>query len=228
MSAENQAVIAGSVHAGQTTVSASPRRTSLYRRYVKRPLDVFLVLLGSPIVVPVVFILALLVWKSGGQPFYSQQRVGRDGKQYRMWKLRSMVIDADQRLATYLEENEEARLEWETTQKLRHDPRVTPIGHFIRRSSLDELPQLWNVLKGDMSLIGPRPMMPCQEDMYQCDAYYVIRPGITGYWQTAGRNNTSFADRAWFDERYERDLSFGNDLGILVRTVGVVLKATGH
>lgn len=187
-----------------------------------------LVLLGAPIVVPVVLVLVLLVWLDGGRPFYSQLRVGLNGKQYRMWKLRSMVVDADERLAAYLASNDAARQEWDTTQKLRDDPRVTRIGRFIRRVSLDELPQLWNVLKGEMSLIGPRPMMPCQEGMYHCDAYYRVRPGITGFWQTEGRNDTSFADRAWYDERYERDLSFVTDTLILLRTLVVVVRATGH
>lgn len=228
MSAENQVVTAVSTPSTQSGPSVGPRRPSVYRRLFKRPLDVLLVLLGMPIVAPVVLILALIVWSDGGRPFYSQMRVGKNGRQYRMWKLRSMVLDADQRLAAYLAANEDARQEWETTQKLRNDPRVTRVGRFIRRSSLDELPQLWNVLKGEMSLIGPRPMMPCQEGMYECEAYYRVRPGITGFWQTAGRNDTSFADRAWYDERYERDLSFVNDTAILIRTVGVVLKATGH
>lgn len=228
MSAENQVVTTVPTPSAQTGPSVGPRRPSVYRRLFKRPLDVLLVLFGMPIVAPVVLILALIVWSDGGRPFYSQMRVGRNGRQYRMWKLRSMVVDADARLSSYLASNEEARQEWETTQKLRDDPRITRVGRFIRRSSLDELPQLWNVLKGEMSLIGPRPMMPCQEGMYECEAYYRVRPGITGFWQTAGRNDTSFADRAWYDERYERDLSFVNDAAILIRTVGVVLKATGH
>ena len=228
MSVENRAVSVGSKQPTQSGPSIGPRRSSIYRRWFKRPLDIVLVLLGSPFVLPIVLVLMVLVWRDGGRPFYSQLRVGKNGRHYRMWKLRSMVVDAEERLSTHLAENEAARQEWETTQKLRDDPRITPIGQFIRRSSLDELPQLWNVLKGDMSLIGPRPMLPCQEGMYECDAYYRIKPGITGYWQTEGRNETSFADRAWYDERYERDLNFANDAMVMFRTAGVVIRGTGH
>ena len=228
MSVENRAVSVGSKQPTQSGPSIGPRRSSIYRRWFKRPLDIVLVLLGSPFVLPIVLVLMVLVWRDGGRPFYSQLRVGKNGRHYRMWKLRSMVVDAEERLSTHLAENEAARQEWEKTQKLRDDPRITPIGQFIRRSSLDELPQLWNVLKGDMSLIGPRPMLPCQEGMYECDAYYRIKPGITGYWQTEGRNETSFADRAWYDERYERDLSFANDAMVMFRTAVVVIRGTGH
>jgi exopolysaccharide production protein ExoY len=119
-------------------------------------------------------------------------------------------------------------MEWDVTQKLKHDPRVTRFGQVLRRSSLDELPQLWNVLIGDMSLIGPRPMMTSQVALYPGKAYYSLRPGITGHWQTAGRNSTSFEARADYDTAYERDLCLGNDLRILMRTVTVVLKATGY
>lgn len=195
---------------------------------IKRPLDVALILLSAPIVVPFILVLAWMVWRDGGRPFYSQLRIGRDGKEYRIWKLRSMVPDADKRLSAYLDENPEARAEWDATQKLRDDPRVTRVGRVLRRSSMDELPQLWNVLKGDMSLVGPRPMMPEQKDLYHGEGYYRLRPGITGFWQTSGRNATSFAARALYDDRYERDLSLAGDTAILVRTLGVVMRATGY
>jgi len=121
-----------------------------------------------------------------------------------------------------------ARAEWDSTQKLKNDPRITRFGQFLRKSSLDELPQLWNVLLGDMSLVGPRPMMTSQQSMYSGTAYYALRPGITGYWQTAGRNATTFEARAGFDTAYEADLSLGTDVKLLVQTVGVVMKATGY
>ncbi|SNT71539.1 Sugar transferase involved in LPS biosynthesis (colanic, teichoic acid) [Paracoccus seriniphilus] len=198
-----------------------------YRSVFKRPLDILLVLLGAPFVLPLIVVLAVLVMRDGGNPFYSQERVGRDGKTYRMWKLRSMVVDADRRLSAYLEQNPEAKREWDETQKLRDDPRVTRFGRVLRRSSLDELPQLWNVLKGEMSLVGPRPMLPEQQSMYEGDGYYALRPGITGFWQTAGRNATSFSARAKYDDVYEQDLSFKSDLAILLRTFGVVMRGTG-
>ncbi len=172
--------------------------------------------------------LAILVARDGGSPFYTQERLGKGGKVFRMWKLRSMVTDADARMESYLAGNPEARAEWDSTQKLKNDPRITPFGQFLRRSSLDELPQLWNVLKGDMSLVGPRPMMVNQRSIYPGTAYYNLRPGITGYWQTAGRNKTTFEARAEFDAAYDAEVTLMTDLRILARTVGVVLKGTGY
>lgn len=205
----------------------SHRRRGPYRLGLKRVLDVAVVLAAAPFVLPLVLLLALAVALDGGRPFYTQLRVGKGGRNFRMWKLRSMVIDADARMVAHLAENPEARREWDETQKLRNDPRITRLGQFLRKSSLDELPQLWNVLTGDMSLVGPRPMMPCQTSLYPSTAYYELRPGITGYWQTAGRNKTTFAARAHFDTAYERDLSFATDMAILVRTVSVVARGTG-
>jgi lipopolysaccharide/colanic/teichoic acid biosynthesis glycosyltransferase len=198
-----------------------------YRQVVKRLIDLVLVILAAPVVVPVIAVLALIVGVGGGKPFYTQIRVGKNGRHFRMWKLRSMVIDADSRMERHLAANPEARREWDETQKLRDDPRITAFGRFLRKSSLDELPQLWNVLRGDMSLVGPRPMMPSQQLLYPGDAYYRLRPGITGYWQTAGRNKTTFAARAFYDTQYERDLSLATDATILLRTVGVVVRGTG-
>jgi lipopolysaccharide/colanic/teichoic acid biosynthesis glycosyltransferase len=144
-----------------------------------------------------------------------------------MWKLRSMVPNADQMLEGYLAANPAARSEWDLTQKLRHDPRITKVGHIIRKSSIDELPQLWNVLKGDMSIVGPRPMMVDQQKIYPGTAYYALRPGITGFWQTSVRNESSFADRAQFDTDYLRQMSFLTDFRVMLRTVRVVVNGTG-
>jgi lipopolysaccharide/colanic/teichoic acid biosynthesis glycosyltransferase len=205
-----------------------PRRRGLYRNMVKRAMDVTAILLAAPVVVPVVAVLAVMVARDGGRPFYSQMRVGKDGRRFRMWKLRSMVADADARMDEYLLAHPEARLEWDQTQKLKQDPRITRVGKIIRQSSLDELPQLWNVLKGDMSLVGPRPMMISQQALYPGLAYYALRPGCTGLWQTAGRNRTTFEARAEYDDAYEADLSLWSDIKILFRTVGVMLKGTGY
>ena len=199
-----------------------------YRRVFKRLLDIAVIVVAAPIVVPLIAGLAVGVALRDGKPFYSQSRVGCGGRIFRMWKLRSMVADADARMAGYLAVNPAAKAEWDTTQKLKNDPRITPFGRFLRRSSLDELPQLWNVLTGDMSLVGPRPMMPCQQDLYPGDAYYLMRPGITGYWQTAGRNRTTFAARAAFDAAYEAHVTLATDVQILARTVAVVLRGTGY
>ena len=203
------------------------RRHGPYRRGLKRVFDLVVVLAAAPFVVPLVLMLAAAVALDGGRPFYTQSRVGKGGRIFRMWKLRSMVVDADDRMAAHLATDPAARREWDETQKLREDPRITPFGQFLRKSSLDELPQLWNVVTGDMSLVGPRPMMPCQRALYPATGYYALRPGITGYWQTAGRNRTTFAARALFDDAYERELSFATDMAILARTVSVVVKGTG-
>ena len=205
------------------------RRRGMYRNGLKRVLDVMLVLMAAPVVVPFILgtALALLIME-GGSPFYRQDRVGRYGKIYKMWKLRSMVPDAEARLAGYLAANPVARAEWDSTQKLKADPRITRLGRLLRKSSMDEMPQLWNVLLGDMSLVGPRPMMDGQQGMYPGTSYYALRPGITGFWQVSKRNDSTFADRAGFDDRYDREVSLGTDLWLLAATVGVVVRATGH
>lgn len=201
--------------------------SSFYRSFMKRTLDVLLVVLGAPFAFPLVLIFALFVSLEGGKPFYLQDRVGKGGRIYRMWKLRSMEVGADEKLAAYLCADAVARAEWDRSQKLRRDPRITRLGQFMRRSSLDELPQLWNVLRGDMSLVGPRPMMPSQSALYPGDAYYTLRPGITGLWQVSARNESSFAERAGYDAEYDRTLSFGTDCRILAATCRVVMRGTG-
>ncbi|MGO4909428.1 sugar transferase [Pseudorhodobacter sp. W20_MBD10_FR17] len=219
-----------------TDADISPRPSSktktpssrVYRRFGKRLIDVTTILLAAPAILIIVAILAVLVAFDGGKPFYVQKRVGRNGRIYTMWKLRSMVSDADAKLETYLSQNPEARIEWDRDQKLKSDPRITAFGRFLRKSSLDELPQLWNVLKGEMSLVGPRPMMPSQMAMYPGTDYYDLLPGITGMWQVSARNNSSFADRARFDADYNQSLSLGTDIQLLKATVRVVLRATGH
>ena len=164
----------------------------------------------------------------GRSPIYSQKRLGRNGRVFRMFKLRSMVADADVILEAYLSRNPEARAEWDRTQKLKHDPRITVFGNFIRKTSLDELPQFFNVLMGHMSIVGPRPMMPSQRDLYPGTAYYEMRPGITGFWQVSERNETSFAERAYYDTAYFRQFSLGTDIRVMVKTMRVVLNATGY
>ena len=205
---------------------AAPTGAS-YDRLAKRILDITIVMLGALPVLLVTMVLAAIIALDGKSPFYLQKRVGRNGRVFYMYKLRSMVVDADSRLETYLASNPEARAEWNHAQKLRRDPRITAVGRLIRKTSLDELPQLLNVLRGDMSLVGPRPMMVEQQDLYPGTAYYALRPGITGFWQTSVRNESSFAERAGFDTDYLRQLSFGTDLKILARTVRVVLNGTG-
>lgn len=204
------------------------RHSSLYRSMGKRALDVLLVLIAAPAVIVSVAVLALIVARDGGSPFFSQMRIGKDGRAYRMWKLRTMVADADARLEAHIATDAAAHDEWHRTQKLRNDPRITRFGRLLRKSSLDELPQLWNVLKGDMSLVGPRPMLPNQQPLYPGSAYYRLRPGITGMWQVSSRNNSEFVERAAFDQEYERRLSLVTDMRLILATLVVVLQGTGH
>lgn len=207
---------------------ASGRPSKTYQRVIKPLLDRLAVLASLPITLPVIGILALLVMRDGHSPFYTQARVGRGGRTFRLLKLRTMVPDADACLEAYLAGNPAARAEWDATQKLKNDPRITKVGRVLRKTSLDELPQLLNVLGGDMSLVGPRPMMPCQKSMYPGEAYYRLKPGITGFWQVSTRNGCEFSERASFDASYERELGLLTDLKVLARTVGVVLRATGY
>lgn len=200
-----------------------------YRDFFKRFLDVTLVVLSAPFVLPLIMLLALLVaLLTGGRPFYTQLRIGKNGAPFRMWKLRTMVKNADAELETYLQQHPAARAEWNATQKLKQDPRITKIGRVLRKSSLDELPQLFNVFNGTMSLVGPRPMMVEQERIYSGDTYYSLRPGITGLWQISDRNNCRFEDRVHYDDTYSSTLSLKTDLWILCQTVSVVLRGTGH
>ncbi len=194
----------------------------------KRLFDILFVLVFAPALILIISLLAVLVATDGRSPFYTQKRVGLKGRIFRMYKLRSMVPDADEFLAGYLAENPDARAEWDRDQKLKNDPRVTWVGRLIRKTSLDELPQFFNVLKGDMSVVGPRPMLCQQQALYPGTEYYEMRPGITGYWQTSVRNESSFEQRAEYDRAYFFNLSLVTDLKIVLRTIRVVLRATGH
>lgn len=204
-----------------------PHKPGLYRNHLKRILDIVLVVLASPALLVLVFLLSLPSLAVGRNPFYLQRRVGRFGEIFTIVKLKTMVTDADMRLATYLRENPDARDEWARCQKLRHDPRVTPYGRFLRRTSLDEIPQFWNVLRGDMSIVGPRPMLPHQRPLYHGTAYYRFRPGITGYWQVSDRHESEFTKRVDFDEHYDDDVSLVTDIVLIFRTFGAVLRGTG-
>ena len=211
---------------GQHTRRGAARR--FYRDRAKRLIDVALVLASAPVTVPLVLLMALLVALDGASPFYSQRRIGRAGRVFSIWKMRTMVPEADAQLRSHLEASPDAAREWHATQKLRHDPRVTRIGRILRKTSLDEVPQFWNVITGEMSLIGPRPMMVEQAELYPGRAYYALRPGITGPWQVSDRNDTTFAARAQYDQDYYEALALGVDLSIFLRTFAVILLCTGR
>lgn len=205
-----------------------PRRMGYYANFGKRLFDMLAVLGSSFAVVPLVAILAFLVAMDGHNPFYWSERVGRSGRNFRMLKLRTMIPNADRLLEDFLSANESAQAEWNSTQKLKSDPRITYVGRLLRKTSFDELPQLWNVLIGDMSLVGPRPMMPSQRQLYTGLSYYALRPGITGPWQVSDRNECSFSKRAEYDRTYDKNVSFSNDLKLLLMTLRVVMKGTGY
>jgi len=200
---------------------------TFYGAFGKRLFDIAVVI---AIIVPVTLILAvfsLVIALDGKSPVFRQTRVGKGGNEFGMWKLRSMVNDAEAKLEEYLEANPQAREEWDSFQKLKNDPRVTPIGKIIRRFSIDELPQVFNVLFGQMSLVGPRPMLVSQKARYPGEAYYLLRPGITGYWQVSERNESEFSARAYYDTKYCEDLSFGTDIEVMAKTVGCVTGGSG-
>jgi lipopolysaccharide/colanic/teichoic acid biosynthesis glycosyltransferase len=205
-----------------------PAPRGVYRRVGKRVIDILMILMAAPILIPVTLIVTVLILTSGHNPLFVQHRVGRGGRVFRMWKFRTMVPNAEAVLRRYLATNSEARAEWDARQKLKKDPRITPFGRFLRKSSLDELPQFWNVLIGDMSIVGPRPMMVDQQELYPGESYYRMRPGITGLWQVSERNEGEFSGRAEFDDNYEKSVTFGGDLAILRKTVGVVVRGTGY
>lgn len=202
--------------------------TGYYARFLKRFLDVVIVIiLAVPTICILLAVVPFVAFSGVGTVFYKQQRIGKDGRVFWMWKLRSMVPNAKQRLEEYLAKNPEARVEWDFTQKLKYDPRITRIGRFIRKTSLDELPQFWNVFKGEMSFVGPRPMMIEQRDLYPGKEYFSMLPGITGFWQISDRNECSFSERAHFDAHYFQEMSFMTDLRVLLKTICVVIKPTG-
>ncbi len=198
-------------------------------KFIKRAMDVAVAALGGLFLLPLLAAIACFVkLTSEGPVFFSQQRVGHNGRRFRAWKFRSMVANADALLPKYLEKHPEQRLEWERYRKLKRDPRLTRVGRLLRKTSLDELPQLWNVLRGDMSLVGPRPITPDEIDRYpHLHLYTRLRPGITGLWQINGRNLTSFQSRAEFDAHYIRNWSPWFDAYILARTLKVVLRCEG-
>lgn len=196
----------------------------------KRTMDVLAAAALLLIFLPVLFGIACAVAASLGLPvIYSQARVGRRGRIFKIYKFRSMRKDADLVLTEFLESSPSARLEWDRYHKLRDDPRVTTFGRFLRASSLDELPQLWNVLKGDMSLIGPRPVTLSERHRYGKDwaAYCAMRPGITGLWQVNGRNSLTYDQRVAYDIQYVEGWSARLDAKILLKTILVVLRRHG-
>lgn len=199
---------------------------------IKRAVDIALAGLLLAFIAPVFLGLALIIRGDGGPVIFKHRRIGRRGQEFHCLKFRSMVVDADHALQRALAADPVLAAEWKSTRKLRNDPRITPVGRLLRATSMDELPQLINVLRGEMSLVGPRPVLRQEyEDFYiplgGASAYVSVRPGLTGLWQVSGRSDTSYEARVALDVKYTKTPSLYGDFKILARTVGVVLRRQG-
>jgi lipopolysaccharide/colanic/teichoic acid biosynthesis glycosyltransferase len=214
--------------AGQYPEAASVTQTRA--RAAKRAFDLGLGVTLAVVSFPVAIVIALaVVIQSGGPILYSQRRVGRGGRFISVWKFRTMVVEADAVLQQYLDQDPALAAEWRERRKLRRDPRVTGIGRLLRKTSLDELPQLWNVIRGDMSLVGPRPVVAEELCRYGSNSslYLAVKPGVTGLWQTSGRNNTTYDYRVKLDSEYVRTWSIAKDLRIVLNTIPAVVRGIG-
>jgi lipopolysaccharide/colanic/teichoic acid biosynthesis glycosyltransferase len=209
--------------------SLAPGRDSRYARWGKALFDLGLGLMLLPVLLPVILVLCVLVAMDGGLPIFGHKRIGKDGREFRCWKIRTMVVDAQERLKKHLADNPEAAAEWQQNFKLENDPRITRIGRFLRKSSLDELPQLFNVFRGEMSFVGPRPVVRDELLRYGLhqQVYMSMRPGVTGLWQVSGRNDVAYEQRVSMDVQYAREVSLTEDVRIVAKTVSSVLSLTG-
>lgn len=197
--------------------------------FIKNIMDRSAAALALILLSPLFLILYALIKRDGGDVFYGQIRIGRNGRPFKCWKFRSMVVDAGKKLQQLLENDPVARAEWEATFKLKNDPRITRVGRFLRKTSLDELPQLYNVLRGEMSLVGPRPIVEDEKKYYgdRLGHYLSVSPGITGLWQISGRNDTTYEERVALDCAYVQNWSLKTDIVILLKTLNVLLTRKG-
>jgi len=200
------------------------------RGTLKRLLDIWGAIVLLPLIVPLILVLGLLVMRDGGAPFYGHTRIGQGGRAFKCWKLRSMVPQSQQHLRSHLADDPRAQAEWTAHFKLSEDPRITPFGQMLRRTSLDELPQIWNVLRGEMSFVGPRPVTRSELRMYggALEHYLALRPGITGLWQVSGRNRLNYEQRVLLDVEYARTCGLAQDARILLRTLPALFLRPGR
>ncbi len=199
-------------------------------RAVKRGLDVAVVVVATPVLMPIFLVAACMVkLNSPGPLFYSHRRIRQNGVFFSMWKFRTMCVNSAEVLDDHLTLHPEARAEWKRCHKLRHDPRVTRVGRFLRRYSMDELPQIWNVLTGQMSLVGPRPIVAAEVEKYKdsFDYYCRVKPGLTGLWQVSGRSKLSYDQRVALDRDYVEHWSLRRDLKVLLKTIPAVVNQDG-
>ena len=209
--------------------AASPERLLRYR-VLKRGLDLFLVALCLPALLLLIASIALVIrTTSPGPIFFSHRRIRRHGRFFSMWKFRTMCVNSAEVLENYLAANPTARAEWRKDHKLKYDPRVTRVGDFLRRTSLDELPQIWNVMTGSMSLVGPRPIVAAEVEKYGLffADYCLVKPGVTGLWQVSGRSRVSYPERVQLDRHYAHHWSLTADVRILSRTLSAVVNQDG-
>ncbi len=206
-----------------------PTKSSRYL-ILKRLFDIAVAVALLPVLIPLIILIGVMVAMSSGLPiFYRQARLGRDGSEFFIFKFRTMSKDADYLLAAWLQRSPAARAEWQQCHKLKNDPRITYFGHFLRKTSLDELPQILNVLRGEMSLVGPRPIAHAERAKYaeRYAFYSTALPGVTGLWQVSGRCDLTYAQRVQLDEQYVREWTFSRDMRILLRTPLSILQREG-
>ena len=208
------------------------KKQNIAYKFIKRFIDVLAGIVGVVLLIPIMIVveaLRIIKKENDGPLFYTQLRIGKNGRQFKMYKFRSMCMNADEKLKEYLQENEEARKEYKKYKKLRCDPRITKVGKVLRATSLDEFPQFINVLKGDMSLVGPRPYLPREQK--EMGEYYIgitkVKPGITGPWQIRGRSKITFEDRLKMDYDYSNKSSLTRDVKILIKTFTKVIDKDG-
>lgn len=210
--------------------SSTHNLTKKFSLALKRMLDFALLLLSAPITIPLTIVVAILVkLTSEGPAFYGHKRIGKNGREFKCWKFRSMVIDADKQLEKILAENPEMRAEWEKDRKFTNDPRITKVGKILRKTSIDEIPQFFNILTGEMSFIGPRPVTKPELKRYgnKSDFILSVQPGLSGMWQISGRSDTGYEERIILDSYYIQNWSIWLDLWIIIKTVYVVIKGKG-
>lgn len=231
MQVQNEKILEETMTAFTNDVRRTMKMKDIIYNFMKRTIDILASIIGIILLIPITFIIwiANICVKDKGSVFFKQERIGKDGEFFKLYKYRSMVVDADDKLTKYLAENEEARKEYKKYKKLKNDPRITKVGKFIRNTSIDEFPQFINVLKGQMSLVGPRPYLPREiNDMGESfNEIIKVKPGLTGLWQVNGRSETTFEDRLRIDKEYVQKRGMKLDAKIFIWTIGKVFVKEG-
>ncbi|MGV1760057.1 sugar transferase [Rhizobium sp. A22-96] len=212
-----------------TTARAAPSR-KMYSQAIKRLIDATLAVIALVVLAPMILMVVAILLVTQGRPiFHSHRRIGRHGVLFSCFKFRTMVVNSEEVLARHLDTNPALRAEWNATRKLKDDPRVTPFGQLLRKNSVDEIPQLLNVIRGEMSLVGPRPIVTSEAELYGVHFvdYMRVRPGLTGLWQVSGRSDTSYDTRVELDTRYVTEQSLVGDIVIMAKTIPAVLTSRG-